>query len=105
MFRKKNSLPALHYKRLKKMRTTIYSDTLLLHKLKAAMDESGLSKDELIQLLVTRIINKNRFVPRPCKAVKYQDGGPEREWKTEHINLAPLFYEKALDLRRHFKTI
>jgi hypothetical protein len=85
------------------MRTTIYSDTLLLDKLKAAMAEVGLSKDELIQLLVTRIIKKNSFVPRPCKAVKYQDGGPERVWKTEHINLEPEFYEKALDLRRHFK--
>jgi hypothetical protein len=103
MFRKKNSLPTLHYERLKNMRTTIYSDTLLLEKLKAAMDEVGLSKDALIQLLVTRIITKNRFVPMPCKAVKYQSGGPERVWKTEHINLEPEFYEKALDLRRHCK--
>jgi hypothetical protein len=33
------------------------------------MAEVGLSKDKLIQLLVTRIIKKNSFVPKPCKAV------------------------------------
>jgi hypothetical protein len=85
------------------MRTTIYSDRVLLDKLKAAMAEVGLSKDELIHLLITRIINKNNFVPKPCRAVKYQGGGPEREWKTEHVNLEAEFYEKAHDLRRHFK--
>jgi hypothetical protein len=85
------------------MRTTIYSDKSLLDKLKAAMAEVGLSKDELIKQLITRIITKNSFVPQPGKRVSYQTGGPEREWVIEHIKLEEEFYEKALDLRRHFK--
>ncbi len=67
------------------------------------MAEVDLSKDELIKLLISRFIKKNSFIPQPGKTVKYQDGGPERVWKIEHINLEPVFYEKVLDLRRHFK--
>ncbi len=85
------------------MRTTINADTLLVLRLREAMAEVGLPKDELIKLLIIRTIKKNSFIPQPCKTVKYQDGGPERVWKIEHINLESLFYEKVLDLRRHFK--
>ncbi len=85
------------------MRTTINTDTLLLNKLREAMVEVDLPKDKMIELLISRIIKKNSFVPQPGKTVKYQDGGPEREWKIEHINLEPEFYEKVLDFRRHFK--
>ncbi len=103
MTRKNTTLPALYYERLDNMRTTIYIDTILLDKLKNAVAEVGESKDVLIELLIQRIIDKNRFVPKPCKRVKYQDEGPGGEWKVEHINIKPLFYEKAQDLRRHFK--
>ncbi len=67
------------------------------------MAEVDLTKDELIELLILRIIKENRFVPQPCKTVKYQGSGSDTVWKIEHINLEPVFYEKALDLRRHFK--
>ncbi len=85
------------------MRTTIYIDTLLLDKLKDAAAEAGQSKNELVERLIQRIIDKNSFVPKPCKRVQYQDGGPGGKWKIEHINIKPVFYEKAQDLRRHFK--
>jgi hypothetical protein len=85
------------------MRTTINADRELLDKLDAAMAEAGLSKNEMIQLLITRIITKNSFVPQQGRTVKYQSAGPEREWETEHISLEEEFYEKALDLRRHCK--
>ncbi len=103
MFGKNNSIPAFYNERMDNMRTTINADTLLILKLREAMAEVDLTKDELIKLLISRIIKKNSFVPQPGKTVKYQDGGPERVWKIEHINLEPVFYEKVLDLRRHFK--
>ncbi len=87
------------------MRTTINSDTLLLNKLREAMAEVDLPKDQLIELLISCIIKKKGFVPQPCKTVKYQNGRPDSVWKIEHINLKPVFYEKVLDFRRHFKTI
>ncbi len=85
------------------MKTTINADTLLLDKLNKSMAEVGLPKDKMIELLISRIIKNNSFVPQPGKKVKYQDGGSERVWKIEHINLEPEFYEKVLDFRRHFK--
>ncbi len=103
MFGKNNSLPAFYNERMDNMRTTINADTLLILKLREAMAEVDLTKDELIKLLISRIIKKNSFVPQPGKTVKYQGGGPERVWKIEHINLEPVFYDKVLDLRRHFK--
>ncbi len=85
------------------MRTTINGDLSLLNRLTAAMAEADLPKDKLIKLLVSRIINKNSFVPKPYKTVKYQESGQDTVWKIEHINLEPVDYEKLLDLRRHFK--
>ncbi len=67
------------------------------------MAEAGLSKNELIKLLISRIIKKNSFIPQTGKSVKYQDGGSEIVWKIEHINLEPEFYEKVLDFRRHYE--
>jgi hypothetical protein len=84
-------------------RTTIYINTILLNTLKEAMADIDVQKDEMITLLVSRIIKKNSFNPEPYKTVKYQESGSEIVWKIEHINLEPEFYEKVLDLRRHFK--
>ncbi len=103
MLRKNNTLPGLYDERLDNMRTTIYIDTILLDKIKDAVAEVGESKDELVERLIQRIIDKNSFVPKPCKRVQYQDGGPGGKWKIEHITIEPVFYEKAQDLRRHFK--
>jgi hypothetical protein len=85
------------------MRTTIYINTIYLDKLKEAMAAVDLSKDELIALLVSRIIKKNNFAPEPYKTVEYQKSEPGIVWKIEPIKLDPLFYEKDLVLRRHFK--
>ncbi len=103
MFRKDNFLPVFYIERLDNMRTTINADTILINRLKEAMAEVDLPKDKLIELLLSRIIIKNSFVPKPCEAVKYQDGGPDKVWKIEHINLESLSYEKVQDFRRHFK--
>jgi hypothetical protein len=85
------------------MRTTINIDRVALDKLKEAMTDIDLSKNELIELLVSRIIKENSFDPKPYETVKYQKSRPDGEWKIEHINLKSEFYEKAQDLRRHFK--
>jgi hypothetical protein len=85
------------------MRTTIYINTLYLDKLEEAMAVVDLSKDELIALLVSRIIKKNNFSSKPYKTVEYQKSEPGIVWKIEPIKLDPLFYEKDLVLRRNFK--
>jgi hypothetical protein len=85
------------------MRTTIYINTVYLDKLEEAMAAVDLSKDELITLLVARIIKKNSFAPEPYKTVEYQKSRPGIVWKREHIKLDSLFYEKDLVLRRNFK--
>ncbi len=39
---------------------------------------------------------------RRFKPVKYQKGVPGTVWKIKKITFEPVFYEKALDLRRNF---
>jgi hypothetical protein len=85
------------------MRTTIYINTIYLDKLKEAMVAVNLSKNELVALLVSRIIKKNSFTPEPYKTVEYQESRPDIVWKIEPVKLDPLFYEKDLVLRRNFK--
>ncbi len=86
------------------MRTTINIDRNLLERLEEAMDTLHLSKNELISLLLARIIRKNEFEPMPHKRIRYQERGKGLiVWKKKHINIDSVFYEKFLDLRRNFK--
>ncbi len=86
------------------MRTTITIDSELLEKLEEAADTLRLSNNALISLLLTRIIRKNEFEPRPYERVTYQKFGKEFIiLEKEHINIDSVFYEKYLDLRRNFK--
>jgi hypothetical protein len=92
------------------MRTTMYIKTALLERLEEAAVEIGITKDQLISLLLSRIIRENSSEPqtfnaddRHFKLVRYQKSIPGMVWKIEHIKFEPVFYEKALDLRRNFK--
>ena len=85
------------------MRTTVNINSILLNKIKSASSANNISKNELILILLSKLINSNEFNPKPYKAVKYQDSYPGIVWKREHIQLDPVFYEKVLDFRRNFK--
>ncbi len=92
------------------IRTSIYIKKALLKTLIEAAEKIDVTKDQMISLLISRIIRKNSFKPqkfdamkRRFKPVKYQKGAPGTIWEIERINLEPVFYEKALDLRRNFK--
>jgi hypothetical protein len=90
--------------RLVTMRTTINIDEELLEKLEEAMDTLHLSRNEMVSLLLTRIIRENEFEPRPHERIRYQERGKGLIiWKKKHINIDSVFYEKFLDLRRNFK--
>ncbi len=86
------------------MRTTINIDEELLEKLEEAADALSLSNNEMISLLLARIIRKKEFKPRPYERVTYQKRNKDVVvWEKEHINIDSVFYEKYLDLRRNFK--
>ncbi len=86
------------------MRTTITIDSELLKKLEEAAGILRLSKNDMISLLLARIIRKDEFEPRPYERVTYQKWGEDFIiLKKEHINIDSVFYEKYLDLRRNFK--
>jgi hypothetical protein len=92
------------------IRTTMYINKLLLKRLIAAADTIDVTKDQMISLLLSRIIRNNSFEPqifdaqeRHFKPVEYQKSLSCTVWKTEHIKFEPVFYKKALDLRRNFK--
>jgi hypothetical protein len=89
--------------RLEMIRTTININKNLLSRLKKAMYDIDLPKDEVIKLLLSRILRKKDFHPRPDIRVKYQGRRLKKDWKKEHITLDPVFYEKFLDLRRNYK--
>jgi hypothetical protein len=86
------------------MRTTINIDVALLEKFEDAMKRLRLSKNELLSLLLARIIRENEFEPRPHERVRYQERSKGLIiWKKEPITLESVFYEKYLDLRRNCK--
>ncbi len=86
------------------MRTTITIDSELLEKLEEAASTLRLSNNEMISLLLARIIRKNEFEPRPYERVTYQKRGKDFIiLEKEHINIDSVFYEQYLDLRRNFK--
>ena len=86
------------------MRTTINIDVTLLEKFETAMETLRLSKNELLSLLLARIIRENEFEPRPHERVRYQERGKGLiVWKKEPVTLESVFYEKYLDLRRNCK--
>jgi hypothetical protein len=72
------------------MRTTINIDNKLLLQFEEAMDRLGLSRNELISLLLSRIIKKNHFEPRPYERVRYQERGKGLiVWKKSILTLIP----------------
>jgi hypothetical protein len=85
------------------MRTTIYINTIHAQKLKVAASLLNISKNEIISILISRLTHDNRFDSSIFKAVEYQKSDPDIIWKIEHIDFEPVFYEKALDLRRNYK--
>jgi hypothetical protein len=86
------------------MRTTINIDMALLEQFETAMKRLSLSKNELLSLLLARIIRENEFEPRPHERVRYQERSKGLiVWKKEPVTLESVFYEKYLDLRRNCK--
>ena len=85
------------------MRTTIYINRLYYEKLKTSSEILSISKNEIISFLLTRITNDTFFKVKPYETVQYQKSNPDINWKTAHIDLKPVFYEKAQDLKRNFK--
>ena len=74
------------------MRTTINIDVTLLEKFETAMETLRLSKNELLSLLLARIIRENEFEPRPHERVRYQERSKGLiVWKKEPITLESVF--------------
>jgi hypothetical protein len=85
------------------MRTTIYINHYHFNKLIDASNLLNISRNELISMFISRLTHDNRFETKLFETVKYQDSESNINWITMHVKFEPVFYEKALDLRRHYK--
>ena len=62
-----------------------------------------ISKNELITLLISQVINEKKRKFKGFKRIKYQKRNSSRKYKAIHISWIPDLYEKCIDLRKYYK--
>jgi hypothetical protein len=85
------------------MRTTVNLDFRSAELLEDACLSTGLSRHELVRLLVLFLKHSNNFSPRLYETVTYQHGGDDTVWIVVHVSLEECTYEILQDLRRNCK--
>jgi hypothetical protein len=85
------------------MRTTINIQKKLFLKLENASETLNISKNEIVDLLLRKIIAANSFKSKAFETVRYQERDPEKNWHQLHVTFSPRLYETGLDSRKFFK--
>jgi hypothetical protein len=85
------------------MRTTVYIKEVYCERLMEVMDLLGISKDNLVSLILDRITVKSAFKVKTFETVNYQKSCPDTVWETMHVRFNPVVYEKAQDMRNNYK--
>jgi hypothetical protein len=85
------------------METTLNVDIGILTQITRASKSRGISRSELITILIKKVMNENIITVNMGKLVKYQKKSSLANWHTFHLNLREDDYEYFLDLRKLFK--
>ena len=85
------------------MRTTININKDLHNRLISTADMFHLSSNDLIAMLIKKVISKNNFKMKTSHGVRYQDRDPEKNWETLHVTLDQHFYDTSLNFRNFCK--
>lgn len=85
------------------MKTRINMQTATYERICLGANQLGISRSQLIRLLVMHFEKNIHKKLSSFKTVKYQQSSSDAEWKMFHIDLSPAEYECFTDLRNHCK--
>lgn len=83
--------------------TSIYIHINILEKINNAAKLKGISRTELIILLIKQVMDETPSKACLGKRIQYQERCPANEWHTLHLELRPDDYNFFLDLRKFLK--
>ncbi|HOT43963.1 MAG TPA: hypothetical protein PLM53_05875 [Spirochaetota bacterium] len=85
------------------MKTTLNVRVDILLKISQAAQRKGLSRSDMIVLLIKKVMNDAPDTTHLGKMVQYQKKRKPYEWRTFHVRFRMDDYEYFLDLRKLFK--
>jgi hypothetical protein len=85
------------------METTINVRTDISEKITLAARSRGISRSEMIVILIKKVMDDISSPGRFGKLVQYQDRRSPNEWQTFHVQVREDDYEYFLDLRKLLK--
>lgn len=83
--------------------TTLYVNVTILKKISLAADRKKISSNEIISILLRKMLKKYKSKLKLYKAVKYQKKDPSKLWKRMHVKFKEVDYELFTDQRKFFK--
>jgi hypothetical protein len=85
------------------METTLNIRTDIIDKVNMAALSRGISRSEMIVILIKKVMNDISDPVRMGRLVRYQERGRPDEWHTFHLYVREDDYEYFLDLRKLLK--
>ncbi len=86
-----------------KIETTMNLRREIFEQLNDVCHEKGMSKSDLLSMIITEEINSDSNPDKTFKRVKYQERAEKNDWNKVHIRLVEELYEMCQDLRKSYK--
>ncbi len=85
------------------IKSSVYINTAKLQKLEEFSADNGLDFDDVVALLLRKILSAGNLYAKKFVAVKYQAADPDKNWKTATVYYSGVDYEFFTDMRKFFK--
>jgi hypothetical protein len=84
-------------------KTTINIHRTILKKLNAIATRKGITKRDVIVMILRRVMLDHRDLIRSFTITQYQKRDPEKQWEKMHVDFNGVEYEQNLDLKKAIK--
>ncbi len=85
------------------IKSSVYINTAKMQRLEEFSADNGLEFDDVVALLLRKILSAGNLYAKKYVAVKYQDADPDKNWKTATVYYNGVDYEYFTDMRKFFK--
>jgi len=85
------------------IKSSVYINTAKMQKLEEFSADKGLDFDDVVALLLRKILSAGNLYAKKFVAVKYQAADPDKNWKTATVYFEDVDYEFFTDMRKFFK--
>lgn len=83
--------------------TTLYVNIKILEKINLAGNIKNISSNEIISILLRKMLKKYKNKFKFYHPVKYQKKDPKKQWKRHHVKFNDVDYELFTDQRKFYK--